>query len=144
MIRSNQTHSLWSAIRQNILFKPCLRSQFGRNLVTKDQIKTAQLQKNPHIPNQIVTEVPHSNKPSFVEIPSQLWYYRMGPVRHFLSWLSRMQRNKPLTTTLVTSLTTYLCGDLLAQEIGGERYDGYRTLRMLAIGGLVSIPGYKW
>jgi len=49
-----------------------------------------------------------------------------------------------LGTTLATSLTTYLIGDLLAQEIGGEPYDGVRTLRMLTIGGLASIPGYKW
>jgi len=38
----------------------------------------------------------------------------------------------------------YLFGDLLAQEIGGERYNPNRTLRMLTIGAVASIPGYKW
>lgn len=39
---------------------------------------------------------------------------------------------------------TYLCGDLLAQEIGGEPYDPVRTARMLLIGSISSIPGYRW
>ncbi|KAL6250592.1 hypothetical protein RBB50_002894 [Rhinocladiella similis] len=118
--------------------------QFSRSVFTKDQIKTAELQKTPHTPNQIVTEVPHSTESSVIDVPSPLWYHRLGPVKDFFSWFSRMQRRRPLATTLATSLTTYLTGDLLAQEIGGERYDGSRTLRMLAIGGLASIPGYRW
>ncbi|EHY57844.1 hypothetical protein ABEF95_014254 [Exophiala dermatitidis] len=117
---------------------------FKTNTWTKDQIKTAELQKTPDTPNQVVTEVPHSTEPSFIDVPSPLWYHRLGPVKDFFSWFSRMQRRRPKTTTLATSLTTYLAGDLLAQEMGGEPYDGYRTLRMLTIGGLASIPGYKW
>jgi len=118
--------------------------QFSRNVFTKDQIKTAELQKTPHTPNQIVTEVPHSTEPSIIDVPGPLWYHRLGPVKDFFSWFSRMQRRRPFGTTLATSLTTYLIGDVLAQEIGGEPYDGIRTLRMLTIGGLASIPGYKW
>ncbi len=118
---------------------------FSKNVYTKDQIKTAELQKTPHTPNQVVTEVPHSTEASiFVDVPGPLWYHRLGHVKDFFSWFSRMQRRRPLTTSLATSLTTYLAGDLLAQEVGGEPYDGVRTLRMLTIGGLASIPGYKW
>ncbi|KAK5464528.1 hypothetical protein LTS15_001090 [Exophiala xenobiotica] len=51
---------------------------------------------------------------------------------------------RPYTVQVCTTLITYLCGDMAAQEIGGERYDGVRTLRMLTIGALASIPGYKW
>ncbi|EXJ89102.1 hypothetical protein A1O3_02166 [Capronia epimyces CBS 606.96] len=123
---------------------PYAPRKFSRNVFTKDQIKTAELQKTPHTPNQVVTEVPHSTEPSFIDVPSPLWYHRLGPVGDFFSWLSRMQRRRPITTTLATSLTTYLTGDLLAQDMGGEPYDGARTLRMLAVGGLASIPGYKW
>lgn len=123
---------------------PFTRRWFSRNVFTKDQIKTAELQKTPHTPNNVVTEVPHSKEPSFIDVPSPLWYHRLGPVQDFFSWFSRMQRRRPKTTTLVTSLTSYLLGDLLAQEMGGERYDGGRTLRMLLVGGLASIPGYKW
>ena len=42
------------------------------------------------------------------------------------------------------TLITYFFGDLLAQEIGGEDYNPARTLRMLIIGGIAAIPGYKW
>lgn len=122
-----------------------LRRPFHRTVMTEEQIKTTKLQKTPHTPNQIVTEVPHSKEASIVfDVPSPLWYHRLGPVKDFFGWFSRMQRRRPLTITLATSLTTYLCGDLLAQEIGREPYDGKRTMRMLCIGALASVPGYKW
>lgn len=137
--RPRSIHHILNPSRQR-----CNQRTFSRNVATKEQIQTARLQKTPETPNQIVTEVPHSKEPSFIEIPSQLWYYRLGPVKDFLGWLSRMQRVRPRTTTLATSLTTYFCGDIIAQEIGGEPYDGFRTMRMLTIGALASIPGYKW
>lgn len=121
------------------------RRPFHRTVMMEEQIKTAKLQRTPHTPNQIATEVPHSKDASMVfDVPSPLWYHRLGPVKDFFGWFSRMQRRRPLTITLATSLTTYLCGDLLAQEIGKEPYDAKRTLRMLLIGTLASIPGYKW
>ncbi|KAJ9616693.1 hypothetical protein H2200_000412 [Cladophialophora chaetospira] len=89
--------------------------RFSRSVFTKDQIKTAELQKTPHTPNQVVTEVPHSTEPSFIDVPSPLWYHRMGPVKDFFGWFSRMQRRRPLATAAGTSMTTYLFGDLLAQ-----------------------------
>jgi len=79
-----------------------------------------------------------------VDIPIPLWYHRLGPISHFFSWFHRTQVKRPLTVQLCTTLITYLCGDILAQEIGGEPYDPWRTLRMLTIGGLASLPGYKW
>jgi len=79
-----------------------------------------------------------------IDIPTALWHQRLGPMTDFFSWFHRTQEKRPLTVQVWTSLTVYLCGDLLAQEIGGERYDSTRTLRMLAIGAVVSIPGYKW
>jgi hypothetical protein len=127
--------------RSRLPFSP---RHFSRNVFTKDQIKTAEIQKTPHTPNQIVTEVPHSVEASIIDVPSPLWYHRMGPVKDFFSWFSRMQRRRPLGTAAATSMTTYLCGDLLAQEVGGEPYDGVRTLRMIAVGSLAAVPGYKW
>ena len=79
-----------------------------------------------------------------IDIPTSLWYQRLGPVTDFFSWFHRTQSKRPLTVQVCTSLTVYLCGDLLAQEIGGEKYDSRRTLRMLTIGAVASIPGYKW
>lgn len=123
---------------------PLPRRAFSRNVFTRDQVKTAELQKTPHTPNQIVTEVPHSTEASIIDVPSPLWYHRLGPVRDFFSWFSRIQRRKPLATAAGTSITTYLCGDLVAQEVGGEPYDGTRTLRMITVGTMASVPGYKW
>jgi hypothetical protein len=79
-----------------------------------------------------------------VDIPTVVWYNRLGPVSDFFRWFHHKQVKRPLTVQLCTSLITYLCGDLLAQRIGGEKYDGRRTLRMLTIGAISSIPGYKW
>ncbi|KEF61020.1 uncharacterized protein A1O9_02584 [Exophiala aquamarina CBS 119918] len=85
-----------------------------------------------------------SGKEQPVDIPIQLWYHRLGPVSTFFSWFHRMQLKRPYTVQLCTTLTTYLCGDLLAQDIGGELYDPNRTLRMLTIGAIAAVPGYKW
>lgn len=85
-----------------------------------------------------------ASKAEPVDIPIQLWYHRLGPVSTFFSWFHRMQMKRPYTVQLCTTLTTYLCGDLLAQDIGGELYDPNRTLRMLTIGAIAAIPGYKW
>lgn len=79
-----------------------------------------------------------------IDIPTSLWHQRLGPVTSFFTWFHRTQQKRPLTVQVCTSLTVYLCGDLLAQEIGGEKYDSTRTLRMLTIGAVASIPGYKW
>ncbi len=113
--------------------------------MTEDQVKTAELQKTPHTPNNIATEVPHSKESSLVyDVPSPLWYHRMGPVKDFFSWFSRAQRRRPLTVAVGTSITTYFCGDIVAQEISGEPYDYKRTARMLLVGGVASLPGYRW
>jgi hypothetical protein len=94
----------------------------------------------------VSTKPPPASKPKDepIDIPTSLWHQRLGPVTDFFSWFHRTQQKRPLTVQVCTSLTVYLCGDLLAQEIGGEIYDPTRTLRMLTIGALASIPGYKW
>lgn len=83
-------------------------------------------------------------EPDPVDIPVSLWYKRLGPVTDFFSWFHKTQGKRPLTVQVCAILVTYLCGDLLAQDIGGEPYDPLRTLRMLTIGAVASIPGYKW
>jgi hypothetical protein len=74
----------------------------------------------------------------------QQWYHRLGLVSDFFRWFHRTQTKHPYRVQLGTTLTTYLCGDLLAQDIGGEKYDGWRTVRMLTIGAVAAVPGYKW
>ncbi|KAJ4518868.1 hypothetical protein HRR78_001153 [Exophiala dermatitidis] len=97
----------------------------------------------PHVPNEVsIQSTKAAAEP--VDIPIQLWYHRLGPVSTFFSWFHRTQVKRPYTVQVSTTLITYLCGDLLAQDIGGEPYDPIRTLRMLTIGAVASIPGYKW
>ena len=100
-----------------------------------------QKQLPPHPQNELGAE---ASKTEPVDIPIQLWYHRLGAVSTFFNWFHRTQERRPYTVQVCTTLTTYLCGDLLAQDIGGEPYDSKRTLRMLTIGALASIPGYKW
>lgn len=114
-------------------------------------IKVRHFSKKPEKPPIDPKELP-------VDIPTPLWYHRLGPVTDFFAWFvsrprppnslsdeqHRKQTNRPLTVQLCTTLVTYLAGDLLAQEIGGEQYSPERTLRMLTIGSIASIPGYRW
>ncbi|KIV79753.1 hypothetical protein PV11_07298 [Exophiala sideris] len=83
-------------------------------------------------------------KPEPIDVPIQLWYHRLGPVSSFFKWFNRTQVKRPYVVQVSMTLITYLLGDLSAQEIGGEPYSGTRTLRMLTIGAIGSIPGYKW
>ena len=99
--------------------------------------------KAPLTPVEVPTQIKEA-APEALDIPAPLWYHRLGPVSNFFRSFNRVQQRRPLTVQFCTSLTVYLCGDLLAQEIGGERYDPKRTMRMLAIGAISSIPGYKW
>lgn len=97
----------------------------------------------PHSLNEVpVGETAKPIEP--VDIPLQLWYHRLGLVSDFFRWFHRAQAKRPYAVQLGTTLTTYLCGDLLAQEIGGELYDPWRTARMLTIGAIAAIPGYNW
>ncbi|KAJ5162725.1 Mpv17/PMP22 [Penicillium coprophilum] len=95
---------------------------------------------------------------------------KAGPVGKFGRWYARAQERKPYTTQFWSSIVIYLCGDLSAQMLfptevpaparsdsedgdvvaRGDRetvsagYDPLRTLRHLCVGGLSSIPSYKW
>jgi hypothetical protein len=77
-------------------------------------------------------------------VPSLLWYQRLGPATRFFGWYDRTQTKNPYMTQLFSSLLIYLFGDQLAQGVGGEPYDGKRTLRHITIGAIMSLPGYRW
>jgi len=72
-----------------------------------------------------------------------LWQ-RLGPLSKAFSAYGRAQRKRPYVTQLCSSLVIYLCGDLSAQNIGGDDYNPWRTVRNMTIGGICSIPSYKW
>ena len=69
---------------------------------------------------------------------------RFGPLSKMFNSYARAQRKRPYITQLCSSLVIYFCGDLAAQQIVGEKHNPWRTLRSLVIGGISSIPSYKW
>lgn len=93
--------------------------------------------------------------------PSWLW---LEPVIEPFRAYGRVQQRKPYITQLISSLVIYFVGDLVAQSIAApegldvaeeevergwvqqwsEDRDWARTGRALLIGGISSIPSYKW
>ncbi|CAO2656261.1 Nn.00g050640.m01.CDS01 [Neocucurbitaria sp. VM-36] len=96
--------------------------------------------------------------------PSWLW---LEPIYEPFRAYGRVQQRKPYMTQFVSSLVIYFVGDLVAQSIAqpadgvekaqeaedeekgwvqewSDNRDWARTGRALAIGGLTSIPSYKW
>ncbi|KAH6873017.1 hypothetical protein BKA58DRAFT_158567 [Alternaria rosae] len=121
-------------------------------------------------PSNVVRR-PHVSKPNTagrvaenaqtIPGPSWLWLQPIvGPFRAY----GRVQQRRPYRTQLISSLVIYFIGDLVAQSIAPEETqkvaenadekgwvqewsdgrDWARTGRALVIGGLSSIPSYKW
>jgi len=81
-------------------------------------------------------------------IPGPAWAWIEPAMRPFKAY-GRMQKRSPLLTQFESSLTIYFLGDLSAQVVqsAGFRdadYEPSRGLRALLIGGISSIPSYKW
>ena len=94
-------------------------------------------------------------------IPGPAWLW-LEPIATPFRAYGRVQRRRPYVTQFISALVIYFCGDLSAQSISvgnpnanktsseGEviapkkEYDPYRTARALFIGGLSSIPSYRW
>lgn len=80
--------------------------------------------------------------------PSWAWiepFTNSSPVRTY----NAMQKRSPLLTQFESALVIYFIGDLSAQLVGttafadGE-YEPIRGVRAMIIGGISSIPSYKW
>lgn len=71
-------------------------------------------------------------------------WQRLGPLSTGFRAYARSQRKRPYTTQFVSSLVVFFLGDLGAQRINGDEYDAMRSGRALIIGGMASIPSYKW
>jgi hypothetical protein len=96
--------------------------------------------------------------------PSWLW---LEPIYEPFRAYGRVQQRKPYMTQFISSLIIYFVGDLVAQSIStpepalsevvveegeekgwvqewSENRDWHRTGRSIMIGGLSSIPAYRW
>ncbi|KAF2724350.1 Mpv17/PMP22 family protein [Polychaeton citri CBS 116435] len=83
-------------------------------------------------------------------IPVAGWSWSFTPVLEPFRAFGRMQRRSPYMTQFSTSLTIYFLGDLSAQSVasrgfeGDQQYEPIRGLRAMVIGGIMSIPSYRW
>ena len=111
------------------------------------------------------TKPPVDQKPpaTATTIPGPSWLWLEPVIEPFRAY-GRVQQRKPYLTQLVSSLVIYFVGDLVAQSIAApeeketkeeeeergwvqqwsEDRDWARTGRALVIGGISSIPSYKW
>ena len=80
---------------------------------------------------------------SSTAIGRPLWQ-RLGPLSKTMGAYGRAQQRRPYFTQFCSSVVIYLCGDLAAQRIGSEQYEPNRTARNIIIGGICSVPSYKW
>jgi hypothetical protein len=82
------------------------------------------------------------------EFTGSYWAW-FEPIKVPFRTYGTMQKRSPLMTQLDTSLVIYFLGDLCAQSVQSsffseEKYEPIRSVRALIIGGLSSIPSYKW
>ncbi|MCJ1386883.1 hypothetical protein MMC17_010011 [Xylographa soralifera] len=119
------------------------RAAHGKHLlasVTKARQKsTTTSNRNGNATTDEVKTIPMPNTVSALP----LWQ-RLGPLSLGFNAYARAQRKKPYITQFGTSLVIYFCGDLAAQNIGHEEYNIWRTVRNITIGGICSIPSYRW
>jgi protein Mpv17 len=142
--RSLSIRDLPSTTARSRLCRPTRRAKSSTPPSTQEPPSSASKgQSNPPKPSAKAASL-ENVEVTPIDIPTSLWYQRLGPVSNFFRWFHRTQEKRPYTVQISTSLTVYLFGDLLAQDIGGENYDPRRTLRMLTIGAIASVPGYKW
>ena len=124
---------------------PSPHRQSGRNKSSVSPGSRSQSHgKNKASPIKRKVDLDSEGPSDIVDVPINLWYHRLGPVTSFFGWFNRTQQKRPLTVQFCTSLTIYFFGDTLAQRIEGGEYDPKRMARNLIVGGISSLPGYKW
>ncbi|KAL7276782.1 hypothetical protein RUND412_000206 [Rhizina undulata] len=105
----------------------------------------------PHIRLHVISpQVKSTAVPSPVSLPTvpanvSSGSYGLGSVIRIFHRYGQAQRRRPYWTQLWTSLAIYFLGDINAQMLSGNGdYDPLRTARMCFIGGVISIPSFRW
>lgn len=78
------------------------------------------------------------------EVPTSILWRSLEPFMHHFRSFDRLQSRRPLAVQFGASLLVYMFGDVVAQSIEDSEYDYKRTIRNMVIGGIMSVPGYKW
>ncbi|KAK8205819.1 Mpv17/PMP22 family protein [Phyllosticta capitalensis] len=87
------------------------------------------------------------SKPS-VKVPAAPAWVWLEPAMRPLRFFEKAQARRPLVVQLISSICIWFLGDLSAQTISSteenDSYDPVRAIRAVVIGGIFSIPSYKW
>ncbi|KAF7190801.1 Protein SYM1 [Pseudocercospora fuligena] len=107
--------------------------------------------KPPNTPNRNASPTANasSKQAAATEVFGGAYWAWVEPIKIPFRGYSNMQQRSPLLTQWESTLIIYFLGDLSAQTVQTNvftegRYEPKRGLIALIIGGIVSIPSYKW
>lgn len=123
-----------------------LHQSVQRNILRRHQARYESSQQTPKKGSRNVSSFSKSAGDWLLPAQAQAW---VEPFMKPFHGYANMQKRSPLLTQLESSLVIYFLGDLSAQYVsnsGSEdgSYEPSRGLRALIIGGISSIPSYKW
>ncbi|CAA9965818.1 Mpv17-PMP22 domain containing protein [Pyrenophora teres f. maculata] len=159
--------SAW--VRVSLRRIPNTPSPRNGNTGTPSPFEHTRFRFNPHTSRRYNAPRPNAGQinQSAQTIPGPSWLWLEPIVEPFRAY-GRVQQRKPYMTQLISSLVIYFVGDLVAQSISptpttaeslaladdaeekgwvqewSNNRDWARTGRALVIGGLSSIPSYRW
>ena len=109
------------------------------NNSTSTTSTTATAPRNPRNPPKPARPIPVPNTVA----PLPFWQ-QLGPLTRVAEAYGHSQRKRPYLTQFFSTVAIYLAADISAQRMSGNEHDLLRTVRSLTIGGLASIPSFKW
>ncbi|KAF2213497.1 hypothetical protein CERZMDRAFT_96333 [Cercospora zeae-maydis SCOH1-5] len=122
-----------------------LHQTVQRNIFRQHRKESTRSQKSGNSNNN----ASNSTSPPPQPPPPGSYHAWLAPLKIPFRAYSTMQARSPLTVQLESSLIIYFLGDLCSQLVQTSyfttsRYEPIRGLRAMIIGGISSIPSYKW
>jgi protein Mpv17 len=123
-----------------------LHQSVQRNILRRHQARYESSNSNLKKGSQHASSTANSASRWLLPAQAQAW---VEPFMRPFYGYAAMQKRSPLLTQLESSLVIYFLGDLSAQYVSNRgnpdaSYEADRGLKALVIGGLSSIPSYKW
>ena len=123
-----------------------LHQSVQRNILRRHQARYESSTPNTKKGSRNVSSIANSASRWLLPAQAQAW---VEPFMRPFHGYAAMQKRSPLLTQLESSLVIYFLGYLSAQYVSNSgkedaSYEPSRGLKALIIGGLSSIPSYKW
>lgn len=123
-----------------------LHQSVQRNILRRHQARYESSTPNPKKGSRNASSLADGASRWVLPAQAQAW---VEPFMRPFHGYAAMQKRSPLLTQLESSLVIYFLGDLSAQYVSNSgkedaSYEPSRGLKALIIGGLSSIPSYKW